>query len=178
MTGFAILAAGALLLLIAALALNDGLAARNATQDTKAGRTVASLFPHELLPSVFSTRDWDFVRSLDSVTLKKLFLCERKAVALMWIGETSANLKVVMRQHAVGARGSANLNPMTELRLLSRYVFLLLLCGLMAIAVRVAGPASLGGIARVTQRTFDRVAESHGSLQAAQSPSAFAGVKN
>jgi len=161
------------------VAVNRWRAARIAPRDTPVGGASPVPFPCEFLPHVFSHQDWEFVRELNSVNLKKLFLRERKAVALTWLAETSAALKVVMHEHALAARHSTNLNPLTELRLLARYISLLLLCGLLAIAIRVVGPARLGGIAHLTQHTFERLAESHRALLApAQRSDAFAGVRN
>jgi hypothetical protein len=179
MIGFATIAAAALLFIVAALALNGRLEARNASPDTKTSRTLPSPFPAEMLQHVFSSSDWHFVRSVESLYVRKLFLRERKAVALKWVAETAAALNIVMREHALAARQSTNLNPVTELTLFARYLSLLLLCGLMSIAIRIAGPIPLGGVAQLTQEAFEHMAQSQRLLpSAAQTPEALAGVRN
>ena len=179
MIGFAAIAAAALLLVVAALALNGWLTARHASADTKASRTLPSPFPSEVLPHVFSRLDWNFVRSLDSVYLKKLFMRERKTVALKWVAETSAALKIVMREHALAARHAKDLNPATELTLFARYLSLLLLCGLLSTAIRFAGPVRLAGLAQLTQAIFDRLAQSQHLVQpAAQTTATLSTVRN
>ena len=179
MIGFAAIAAVALVLVVAVLALNGRLAARHASPDTRASRALPSPFPSEVLPHVFSSCDWDFVRSVDSAFVRKLFRRERKGVALKWVAETSATLNIIMREHALAARHSRNLNPLTELSLLARYVTLLLLCGLLSIAVRIAGPERLAGLARLTQTGFERLAQSQHVLQTtAQTPAAVSNVRN
>lgn len=177
MIALAILAA-ALFLIVGAVALNGRLAARNATRDTRASQTLPCPFPSELLPNVFSTRDWQFVRSLETASVRRLFRRERKAVAQTWVAETSAALNIVMREHVLAARHSSNLNPLTEITLLAGYLFLLFLCGLLSIAIRVAGPLWLGSVAQLTQKTFDQIARSHRLLQPAQASEALAGVRN
>lgn len=179
MIGFAAIAAAALLFMVVALALNGRLTARHASADTKASRTLPSPFPSEVLPHVFSSLDWNFVRSLDSVYLKKLFMRERKTVALKWVAETSAALNIVMREHALAARHAKNLNPLTELTLFARYLSLLLLFGLLSIAIRFAGPVRLAGLAQLTQASFERLAQSQHLLQApAHASAAISSVRD
>jgi len=179
MIGFATLLAGTLFLMLAAIALNGWLASRNAPSASAAGQPAPVPFPSEFLPKVFSVRDWDFVCELNSAALKKLFIRERKRVALTWVAETSALLTLVMRSHALAARHSSNLNPVTELKILAHYLSLLVLCGVLSLSIRVVGPVRLGGLAQLAHAMTLRLAEFHRSVQAGvQSPDALAGSGN
>ena len=179
MIGFVIMIAGTLLLTLCALALGGWLTSRTATQNSQTGQSASPPAPSEFLPSVFAAGDWDFVRQMNSLALKKLFITERKRVATSWVAETCAALNLVMRQHALAARHSGNLNPATELTIFARYLSLLVLCGLLSLAIRLMGPMRLGGLAQLAQRTSLRIADAHRSLQATAQPShAHVGIRN
>ena len=176
---FATLLAGILFLLLSAIALSGWLASRDAAQTSLADGSASIPLPSEFLPSVFSKRDWEFVCQMNSAALKKLFLSERKHVALRWVAETSGALALAMRQHALAARHSSNLNPLTELTILARYLSLLVLCGFLSLSIRVMGPVRLGGLAQLAQAMSLRIAEAHRSLQANAQPSDVpAGIRN
>lgn len=179
MIAFATLLAGTLFLMLATIALNGWLASRSAPAAGSAGQPAPVPFPSEFLPNVFSVHDWDFVRELNNLALKKLFIRERKHVALAWVAETSAALTLVMRRHAQAARHSSNLNPVTELKILAHYLSLLVLCGALALSIRMVGPVRLGGLAQLAHAMTLRLAEVHRSVQAGvQSPDALAGIRN
>ena len=92
MIGFAILLAGTVSLMLAAIALTGWHASRNAPQTGAEDQGASIPMTTEVLSSVFSGRDWEFVREINSLSLEKLFHRERKRLALMWVAETSAVL--------------------------------------------------------------------------------------
>jgi hypothetical protein len=176
---FATLLAGTLFLLLSAIALNGWLVSRDAAQTSMTAESASIPVPSEFLPSVFSKRDWEFVCQMNAAALKKLFLIERKHIALCWVAETSSALAFVMRQHALAARHSSNLNPLTELTILARYLSLLVVFGCLSLAIRVLGPVRLGGLAQLAHAMSLRIAEAHRSLQANAQPSDVpAGIRN
>jgi hypothetical protein len=170
MIGLAIVIAGTLLLALCALALAGWLTSRTATQASQIGQPASLPAPLEFFHSVFSDGDWEFVRQMNSLALKKLFITERKRVALSWVAETCAALNLVMRQHALAARHSSNLNPVTELTIFAGYLSLLVLCGLLSLTIRLMGPMRLGGLAQLAHGTSLRIADAHHSLQATARP--------
>jgi len=170
MIGFAILLAGTVSLMLAAIALTGWHASRNAPQTGAEDQGASIPMTTEVLSSVFSGRDWEFVREINSLSLEKLFHRERKRLALMWVAETSAVLTQVMREHALAARHSSNLKPLTELNIFGRYLSVLVVCGLLSLAIRAIGPLRLGNMAQLANTMTLRISDVHRSLQAAAQP--------
>jgi hypothetical protein len=170
---------GILLLTLCALALGGWLTSRTASQSSQTAQPASPPAPSEFLPSLFSDGDWEFVRQMNTLALKRLFITERKRVALSWVAETCAALNLVMRQHAIAARHSSNLNPVTELTIFARYLSLLVLCGLLSLAIRLMGPMRLSALAQLAHGTSLRIADAHRSLHATAQPfHAHVGMRN
>ena len=72
-----------------------------------------------------------------------------------------------MREHAEAARQSENLEFSTEINILGQFLILMVVCGILSVAIEVAGPLFLGGLARLAQSLSQRVAKVHESLQPA-----------
>jgi hypothetical protein len=156
-----------LLLLLMALAIKGWLTSRQLQEPVlPTDEEGPSLCPEEFVSRVFSPDDWEFVHGLKAGDIEALFQRERKNVALVWVRQTSAVIRKLMREHARAARQSKNLEFSTEVSILSQFVLSMVACGLLSIAIQVAGPLFLGGLARFAQKLSQRIVKVHEAFQA------------
>ena len=170
----ALLLASLLVLLLLLLAIRGAASARELPSGSDAAlleeNAECSLCPPEFAALIFSADDSKFVSETDSPQLKKLFHSERKAVALLWVQQTSAAVQRTMREHRQIARSSPDLESATEIKLTLLYVELTLLCGVLFAAIRIAGPFWLGRLALYADAHSQRLAQVEQSFKAATSP--------
>ena len=169
MIGSASLIAGAMLLLLLLAVVTKGwLAARQLQDVARASREEDAMEPcaQEVVSRIFSRADWEFVRGLKAGRIERLFVRERKRIALVWVRQTSAIIRRVMREHAEAARQSANLKFSTEINIQAQFLTLMAVCGTLAVAIQIAGPLWLGGLAQYAQRLSRQVIELQESFQA------------
>lgn len=167
------LAIGFLLLgLLFVVGIKGLLTARDLEQESCA-------FPHDRLPGepdamelaerIFSPVDWTLIQGLNNGALTELFRRERKAVALLWVRDTSQNVHQVMQQHAEAARASRNLNVRSELKLIAQYGELRLICGLLYASIQLGGPLWLRRVAIHAQELSRKIADAQAGFQATAS---------
>jgi hypothetical protein len=168
MMEFSSLVAGALLLLILLVATLRLLASRSLQEPplARGEEDITEPCPAEFVSRIFSRDDWEFVRGIKCGSIERLFSRERKRVALSWVRQTSAMIRRVMRGHAEAARQSRNLEVSVEISILTQYVALMSLCALLSLAIQIAGPLWLRGLAQFAQRLSLRVAKAQESFQA------------
>ena len=122
--------------------------------------------PKEFVSRVFSRGDWEFVHGLKSRGMERLFEHERKKVALVWVRQTSTLIRKAVRVHADAARQSKSLDFLGEINILAQFLILILSCWILSMAIHVAGPVRLGGLADFAQRLSQQVGRLQGSLEA------------
>ena len=112
--------------------------------------------PPEFVSQIFSSRDSEFISQLESVDLKRLFLRERNAVALLWVQQTAATIRRNMRHHLEASRLSADIKFAMEARIFLQYAQLRLICGALFLLIGLAGLERLHWMAlradKLTQR--------------------------
>jgi hypothetical protein len=167
MIEFVSVIAGAVLLALLTAALKGWLAARPLGPESAAGdEDGAEPCPEEFVNRVFTRPDWEFVRALKADGIERLFEQERKKVAAVWVRQTSAMVRKVMREHARAARQSKNLEFLTEINIFAQFFMLMVVCGILAVAIWIAGPLWLGGLAHFAQSLSQRVTKLQQSFQA------------
>ena len=169
MTEFSSLIAGAALVLIILLVVTLRLLASRSLQEPPLERgeeDITEACPEEFVSRIFSRDDWEFVRGIKCGGIERLFSRERKRVALAWVRQTSAMIRRVMRGHAEAARQSRNLEVSVEVSILTQYLALMAVCAILSLAIQLAGPLWLGGLAQFAQRLSLRVAKAQESFQA------------
>jgi hypothetical protein len=132
--------------------------------------------PPEFVARVFAPDDSQFVSSMKSPQLQKLFYTERKAVALVWVQQTSVAIQRTMQEHKEMARASEDLEFSTEMKLLLLYAELMCICGLLFVAIQSAGPMWLRRLALYADSQSQRLARVQESLLAAARPPEARGV--
>ena len=102
--------------------------------------------PQELVERLFGSDDWNFVRAQGSEQLSRLFLRERRELALSWMRGVRERASGLMNSHRLAARASSYLKPLDELRVAVYYLLFELLCRSFALAVWLRGPVALAGL--------------------------------
>lgn len=123
--------------------------------------------PPEFVRRIFSYEDEKFVLDTKSRPLERFFRKERKAVALLWVQQTSAAIQRVMRDHLQASRENEDLEFRTEMKVVLQYAELMVLCGLLSVAIQSAGPLWLRGLALHADTLCQRIAQAQRSLEAA-----------
>lgn len=100
----------------------------------------------EQLERIFGREDWDFIRNGTSRRVQRLFLKERRGIALSWLSQLRSQARAGMDFHVTRARASEELEPLAELRLAIDYYAFLAKCGLLAAIVLLGGPMALRGM--------------------------------
>jgi hypothetical protein len=157
-----------LLLLLMAVAIRGWRTSRELQEPTlaTAEEDGASVCPEEFVFRVFSREDWDFVRKLKADDIERLFEKERKKVALVWVRQTSVMIRRLMREHASAARQSKNLEFSTEINILSQFLISMVACGMLSLAIQVAGPPFLGNLAQFAHGLSHRITKVRESFEA------------
>jgi hypothetical protein len=123
--------------------------------------------PAEYVSKIFSRDDWEFVAAMKSPSLERFFREERKSLALLWVQQTSADIRKIMRQHAELSRRSEDLDFVTEMKLFSRYAELRMICGILVLSIELAGPLWLRGLALHASKLSQRIGQAQEAFHAA-----------
>jgi len=116
--------------------------------------------PIQFVERIFSSRDADFVALSHSSELSRLFLEERRTLALFWVAQTSLGIRQIMHKHAEASRAASDLDLRTEFRLFARYVELRSLCFSLTFLLHLVGPQNLRSLAVRTGKLSRRIAAS------------------
>jgi hypothetical protein len=98
------------------------------------------LLPAELVGRIFARDDLQFVLSTGSPRIKKLFLDERRCVALRWVEHVRKRVLSLRRFHSGQSRGYAQLDIRTEIALAIDFAKLLTACRILQIVFYLRGP--------------------------------------
>jgi len=83
-----------------------------------------------------------------------------------WVRLTSALVRNAIREHARAARQSKNLDFLGEINILAQFLILILSCRVLSIAIHIAGPVRLSGLAQFGAETVQQVDRLQESLHA------------
>lgn len=132
--------------------------------------------PAKFVAQIFAKEDLEYVSRMGSPQLKKFFEHERKAVALFWVQQTSAQIRTIMREHLQASRRSSDLELATEAAILLRYGGLQFLCGVLFVSIELAGPQKLQGLATRADAWAQRIREAQLGFQSAKETGRISGV--
>jgi hypothetical protein len=133
--------------------------------------------PPELVLRIFSIEDWSLVSATNSTKLEKLFRRERRAVALLWVQQTSAAIRRIMREHMQVSRGASDLEFTTEVRLVVQYAQLMLICGILNVVIQLFGPLWLRGLAVYADSLFQHIVDIERTLKVAATARSLPSVR-
>jgi hypothetical protein len=98
------------------------------------------LLPHEILGRIFAKEDLDYITSEAPSCIHKLFLEERRRIALSWVGQVRRQLLCLKQFHSGSARFHAQLNSRTEIRLAVEFAALQSTCCALQLMLYLRGP--------------------------------------
>jgi hypothetical protein len=98
------------------------------------------LLPPELIVRIFAREDLEFVNSVSSPGVQKLFLSERKRVALRWVAHVRKQVLSLKDFHSGQSRIYARLEARTEIALAFDFAGLLVACRILQIVFYLRGP--------------------------------------
>jgi hypothetical protein len=117
------------------------------------------LLPGAFVAGIFSRDDLEFVRAEDSRAIERVFLQERKKIALVWVDRVESQIRQLRHLHLGSARFYAKLSFRTELSLAWDFGMLVLRCQALRVAFLVGGayaaPAVVGKVAEAASRVCD-----------------------
>jgi hypothetical protein len=113
--------------------------------------------PPEFVSQIFSGQDLAFVSRLESNDLKRQFLRERNAVALLWVQQSTAAMRRIMRRHLEASRLSKDIEFAMEAGIFLQYAQLRLICAFLFLLIGLAGPQRLHGMALLADRLTQRI---------------------
>ena len=113
--------------------------------------------PNFIAESVFSPRDWLFIQKESSPSLNSLFIHERRAIAIRWLRDCLASIRIVRANHLRLSRHSQDLNVLSEAKLLTRFFYLSALCRSLLLIIRFVHPSVPYSAARYVQHLASTV---------------------
>lgn len=96
--------------------------------------------PRALVERIFALEDWEFILNFSPRQIQRLFLTERRQVALTWLREVRKKVDEVRGLHGKAVRRSSNLRPVGELQLATSYAFFLSVYASLFLLIWLRGP--------------------------------------
>jgi hypothetical protein len=117
------------------------------------------LLSHRLVDRIFAKDDLEFVVSEQSPAMIRLFMKERKRIALLWVERVGDQIRFLRQLHLGSARYYARLDFKTEVLLAWDFTILLVTCQALHVVFFVGGayvaPGMVGNVAAVAGRVCD-----------------------
>jgi hypothetical protein len=160
---FLALSAGLLILMLFALSRRAA-PAEGSWQALLDARLALSALQQDLLTGavvqrVFAKEDLEYIVRATPEPVHKLFIDERRKVALIWVRLVRRGVEDLKAFHLGQARHYARLKLRTELALALNFTSLLLACRALEIALYLRGPYAVPGFVGMTVRVAGRLCE-------------------
>jgi len=101
---------------------------------------------------IFSTEDMAFISQASSPNARRLFLEERKALAIQWLRKTQKQVGQLMDLHLRIAGNTHEPSPRFELKLAAKYLVFLLVSYLLLFLLWLRGPFKARRVVAYTSR--------------------------
>jgi len=118
-----------------------------------------------ILERCLSSKDLEFISSFESRALLRLFVRERRRLAMAWLRQTRREAQLLLRLHVSSVRYAADLRPGAEAKLFLAAGLFLLVYGAMLGIVSWYGPLrtrrfleSVQGLAVILSQLGERIA--------------------
>jgi hypothetical protein len=99
-----------------------------------------NLLPAEMVERIFTKADLDYVTEGTTPGVRKLFVEERKRIALLWVNQIAKQIRSLQEFHLGSARFYSRLSAGTEMRLAFEFFTLLCFCRALRLALYLRGP--------------------------------------
>jgi len=117
----------------------------------------SALLPPELVERIFAKEDFEYVVSETPEPIHKLFLGERKRIALLWVGEVRTAILRLRRFYLGAARSYAQLDFRAEFALALDFAILLFACRALQLVLYLRGPYAAPRIVGTTATVATRL---------------------
>jgi hypothetical protein len=115
------------------------------------------LLSPDMVGRIFAKKDFDYVMSETTKKVQRLFLEERRRLALSWVGQVRRQIVSLRRFHLGSARFHAQLSLLTEIKLAGDFAALLFACRALQAAVYLRGPYAAPRMVGATTAAAARV---------------------
>lgn len=100
----------------------------------------AGLLPAQVLERIFAKEDYEYVVNAGDAALTRMFVAERKTIALSWVREIRQRIVSLQEFHQGSARLYSRLSLRAEMRLAFDFFTLLCACRALQVALHLRGP--------------------------------------
>jgi hypothetical protein len=135
------------------------------------------LLSPEMVERIFASEDLEYV-SGSPVQVRRLFLAERRGIALSWVTQMRTQILSLKKFHLGSARFHAGLRLRTEMRLAAEFVALLCMCRALQLALYFRGPYAAPAMVGRATAAAGRVCEVSGKSLSFLKPGAFDSFSN
>ena len=115
------------------------------------------LLSPDMVGRIFAKKDFDYVMSETTKKVQRLFLEERRGLALCWVSQVRRQIVSLRRFHLGSARLHAQLSLRTEIKLAGDFAALLFACRALQAAVYLRGPYAAPRMVGATTAVAARV---------------------
>lgn len=118
-----------------------------------------SLLPPELIARIFAREDLEYIETSTTREVQKLFLQERRQIALIWIHQVRSELVSLRRFYVGRSRFYAQMSGRTEMLLAWNFAVLLMACRMVQLLLYARGPLAAPHMVGATIAKAGRVCE-------------------
>jgi len=115
------------------------------------------LLSPDMVGRIFAKKDFDYVMSETTKKVQRLFLEERRGLALCWVSQVRRQIVSLRLFHLGSARLHAQLSLRTEIKLAGDFAALLFACRALQAAVYLRGPYAAPRMVGATTAAAARV---------------------
>jgi len=115
------------------------------------------LLPPEFVSRLFSAEDFDYVAAASSEDTRRLFLRQRRKIALLWAAQVQNQVLNLKRFHLGRSRFYSRLSVKAELSLALRFAELTAICRVLRIIIYARGPHAARPAVHAMAGIADRV---------------------
>lgn len=133
--------------------------------------------PRPLRERIFALEDWEFISNQAAHNTQRLFLKERRRVALSWLRETRKKVGEVIALRRTAVRRDRELRPAVEIKLATDYGFFFLVYVLLHTLIWLGGPFGARRMVGFAANLAEEVSLSTARLLVELDPARFAGMK-
>jgi hypothetical protein len=120
--------------------------------------------PRALGERIFSEEDWNFISNCTAPGIQRIFLEERKALALSWLKQTRKRVGQIMTFHRIAVRQDVQLSPTLEVRLAVDYLLFVFSYNFLYALIWLRGPFFARGIISYVAGIADQLSYVSGQM--------------
>lgn len=113
----------------------------------------SALLPQEFVARIFAEVDYAYIQKVGLPSLQRIFLQERKSIALSWVQRIRMQISGLMQFHRSYSRFYERLSVPMEFSMAANFAMLLFCCRALQISILLRGPYAAGAVARRTVKS-------------------------